>query len=57
MSDEAAKLRSQAKRCRRLAENVSTDQDQAMFTRMANSFDEAADELEKKSGKAFAETD
>ena len=46
--NEAARLRSQAQRCRRLAENVSTDQDQAMFRRVANDFDEAANELEKK---------
>ena len=48
MGDEAAHLRSQAKRCRRLAENVSTDEDQAMLRRMAKDFDEAADALEKK---------
>jgi len=48
MSEDAARFRSQAKRCRRLAENVSTDQDQAMFRRVAKDFDEAADELEKK---------
>ena len=46
MSDKAAHLRSQAKRCRRLAENVSTDQDQAMLRRVATAFDEAAAELE-----------
>ncbi len=45
---EAARLRIEAKRCRRLAENVSTDQDQAMFRRVAKDFDEAAAELEKK---------
>jgi hypothetical protein len=48
MSDEAAHLRSQARRCRRLALNVSTDKDQAMLKRVAKDFDEAADELEKK---------
>jgi hypothetical protein len=48
MSDEAAHLRSQARRCRRLAENVSSDADQAMLRRVAKDFDEAADELEKK---------
>ena len=47
-SDEAAHLRSQARRCRRLAENVSTDQGQAMLKRVARDFDDAADELEKK---------
>ena len=48
MSDEAARLRNQAKRCRRMAEIVSADEDQAMFTRVAKDFDEAEDELEKK---------
>jgi hypothetical protein len=48
MSDEAVHLRSQTKRCRRLAENVSTDEDQAILTRLAKDFDQAADELEKK---------
>jgi hypothetical protein len=48
MSDEAANLRSQARRCRRLAESVSTDKDQVMLRRVAKDFDEAADELEKK---------
>ncbi len=45
---EAARLRIEAKRCRRLAEYVSSDQDQAMFRRVAKDFDEAAAELEKK---------
>ena len=49
MSDDVAHLRSQAKRCRRLAESVSTDKDQAMLRRVAKDFDEAADALEKKS--------
>jgi hypothetical protein len=49
--NEAARLRSQAQRCRRLAENVSTDQDQAMFRRVAKDFDESADELEKKTSQ------
>lgn len=48
MDGEVAHLRSQASRCRRLAESVSTDQDQAMLRRLAKDFDEAADELEKK---------
>jgi hypothetical protein len=48
MRDEAAHLRGQAKRCRRLAESVSSEQDQAMLTRVARDFDEAADKLEKK---------
>jgi hypothetical protein len=48
MSDEVTHLRSQARRCRRLAENVSSDKDQAMLTRGAKDFDQAADELEKK---------
>jgi hypothetical protein len=50
MSDETAHLRSQARRCRRLAESVSTETDQAMLKRVAKDFDEAADELEKKNG-------
>lgn len=48
MSDEIAHLRSQAKRCRRLAESVSTDKDLAMLRRVAKDFDEAADALETK---------
>jgi hypothetical protein len=48
VSDEAAHLRSQARRCRRLAENVLTHQDQAMLRRVAKDFDDAADALEKK---------
>jgi hypothetical protein len=48
MNDEAAHLRSQAKRCRRLAENVSSEKDQEMLKRVAKDFDEAADDLEKK---------
>jgi hypothetical protein len=48
MSDEAAHLRSQAKRCRRLAENVSVEKDRAILRRVAKDFDEAADELDKK---------
>jgi hypothetical protein len=47
VSDEAAHLRSQARRCRRLAESISTE-DQAMLQRVAKDFDAAADELEKK---------
>lgn len=50
MSDEAAHLRSQAKRCRRLAESVFNDKDRAMLRRVAVDFDEAANELEKKKG-------
>lgn len=48
MIEEVARLRSQAERCRRLAGNVSTDQDQAMLERVAKDFDEAAAKLEKK---------
>ena len=50
MGDEAAKLRSEAQRCRRLAEHVSAEKDQALLRRLARDFDEAADELEKKRG-------
>ena len=46
MSEEAAHLRSQAQRCRRLAEHVTSETDQAMLRRVARDFDEAADELE-----------
>jgi hypothetical protein len=48
MIEEAARLRNEAKRCRRLAESVSTDRDQAVLKRVAKEFDEAAAELEKK---------
>ena len=48
MNDDAAHLRSQARRCRRLAESVPTEKDQAMLRRVAKDFEEAADELEKK---------
>jgi hypothetical protein len=47
MSDEVLHLRSQARRCRRLAENVSNDKDRAVLRRVARDFDEAADELEE----------
>jgi len=50
MTDDAARLRSEAERCRRLAENVSSDEDQALLKRIARDFDEAADELEQKRG-------
>jgi len=46
MTDKAAHFRSQAERCRRLAENVSADQDQAMLRRVAKEFDEAAAQSE-----------
>ena len=46
MTDKAAHFRSQAERCRRLAENVSTDQDQTMLRRVAKEFEEAAAQLE-----------
>lgn len=48
MTEDAAKLRSEAERCRRLADYVSSDEDQAMFTRLGKDFDQAAEELEKK---------
>jgi hypothetical protein len=50
MTQDAAKLRSEARRCRRLAENVSCEEDQALLKRIARDFDEAADELEQKLG-------
>ena len=49
MSEESINLRSQARRCRRLAEYVSSDQDQAMLKRVAKDFEEAAKELERNS--------
>ena len=48
MIEEVARLRKEAQRCRRLAESVSSDQDQAMLKRVAKDFDEAAAALEKK---------
>jgi hypothetical protein len=48
MTEDVIHLRNQAKRCRRLAESVSTEQDQALLRREASDFDEAADKLEKK---------
>ena len=48
MDDEAANLRSQARRCRRLAENVSNGKDRAVLRRLARDFDEPAEELEQK---------
>jgi len=48
MCEEADHLRSQALRCRRLAETASNEKDRAMLRRVARDFDQAADELEKK---------
>ena len=48
MIEEVARLRVEAKRCRRLAENASSEHDQAMLKRVAQDYDEAAAELEKK---------
>ena len=45
MTDEATRLRNEACRCRRLAENVSCEEDQALLKRIARDFDEAAEEL------------
>ena len=47
MTKDAARLRNDAQRCRRLADYVSNEKDQAMFTRLASDFDEAADEIER----------
>ena len=52
MSDEVTHLRSQAMRCRRLAEHVGSDADQAMLRRVAKDFDDAADELEREQAAA-----
>ena len=48
MAENAARLREEARRCRRLADYVSSDDDQAMFKRLARDFDEAADKIEKE---------
>jgi hypothetical protein len=48
MSDEATKLRNEARRCRRLADSLSSEADQAMLRRFAKDFDRAADEAETK---------
>ncbi len=50
MSDEASRLRKEACRCRRLADYVSSDKDQALFKRLARDFDKAAEELEQEAG-------
>ena len=46
MSIEVTCLRYLAEKCRRLAESVSIEQDQATFKRVAKEFDKAAAELE-----------
>jgi hypothetical protein len=48
MGDEAARLRSEARRCRRLVENVSAEADEAVLRRLAREFDDAAEELERE---------
>ena len=48
MSEEVTHLRSQAKRCRRLAEHVTSEGDRAMLRRVAKDFDDAAEALEKQ---------
>jgi len=49
MIEEVIRLRKEAQRCRRLAESVSSEQDQTMLKRVAKDFDDAAAALEKKS--------
>jgi hypothetical protein len=48
MSDEAAFLREQARRCRRLARGIATPDVAETLTRMAGEYDARADNLEKK---------
>ena len=47
MSEDAAFLREQARRCRRLVRNVATPDVVATLNRMAAEYDERADKLEK----------
>jgi hypothetical protein len=48
MDDEVAKLRSESQRCRRLADSMTLGTVRDMLNRMADEFDEAAEELEAK---------
>jgi len=50
MSDEAAHLRTQARRCRDMAEYASSEEGQAILRFVAWDFDEAADGIENMNG-------
>ncbi|HEX8513270.1 MAG TPA: hypothetical protein VF688_09195 [Allosphingosinicella sp.] len=49
MSDDAAFLREQARRCRRLARGVATPDVVATLNQMAVDYDARAEEIEKRS--------
>ncbi|HYG47050.1 MAG TPA: hypothetical protein VD846_03820 [Allosphingosinicella sp.] len=48
MSDDAAFLREQARRCRRLARGIVTPDVVATLNRMADDYDARADEIERR---------
>lgn len=48
MSDDAAFLREQARRCRRLARGVATPDVVATLSQMAVDYDSRAEEMEKR---------
>jgi hypothetical protein len=49
MSDDAAFLREQARRCRRLARGIATPDVVETLNRMASDYDTRADEMERRS--------
>ena len=49
MSDDAAFLREQARRCRRLARGIATPDVAETLNGMASDYDARADEMEKRS--------
>jgi hypothetical protein len=51
MSEDAAFLREQARRCRRLARGVVTPDVVETLNRMAVDYDDRADRLEKEAGE------
>ncbi len=48
MSDDAAFLREQARRCRRLAQGIATPDVAETLTQMASDYEARADEMEKR---------
>ncbi|HEX6377258.1 MAG TPA: hypothetical protein VFZ91_16225 [Allosphingosinicella sp.] len=48
MSEDAAFMREQARRCRRLARGITTPELIATLNRMADDYDARADKLEKE---------
>ena len=48
MSDDAAFLREQARRCRRLARGIATPDVVETLSQMARDYDARADEIEKR---------